>query len=274
VSTDSSHIVLFDMDGTLTAARKKASWSIVEPLLRLSNYAHIGIVTGSPMEYLKQQCSILWSDIGSIDVDNMTLFPCNGTQSYSYSHSEKEWAITSDTNMKNHMGANNYRQTIREIFALQTSYADSHTDMPLTGNFISDRKSMVNWCPIGRDADALDREKFVQFDKKNRCRESLKEELEYSLAETNVHNIVCTLGGNTSIDIYPAGWDKTYVLRHLTSYTNTWFVGDKCDGHGNDRTLYDELAPKGTSFKTLSPDNTIEIINKIVDKIKESHEAN
>lgn len=267
MSSDSSHIVLFDMDGTLTEARKKANWSIVKPLQRLSAHAHIGIVTGSPMEYLEQQCSMLWTEIGSVGVKNITLFPCNGTQSYSYAYDQKKWVATSDTNMKKHMGVDNYRQAVREIFALQSSYSDSYPDMPLTGNFISDRKSMINWCPIGRDAGNEDRAAFVEFDKKNKCRENLKEELEYSLDETGVHGIVCTLGGNTSIDIYPDGWDKTYVLKHLSSYSHIWFVGDKCEGHGNDRTLYEALRSAGTSFKTTGPDNTIKIIDNLTSLI-------
>ena len=62
--TTKDNIVLFDMDGTLTEARKKANWSIVRPLRELSKHAHIGIVTGSPMTYLEQQCGILWTELG------------------------------------------------------------------------------------------------------------------------------------------------------------------------------------------------------------------
>ena len=35
------------------------------------------------------------------------------------------------------------------------------------------------------------------------------------------------LGGSTSFDIFPKGWDKTYVMNHLDNYSHIYFVGDK-----------------------------------------------
>ena len=72
------------------------------------------------------------------------------------------------------------------------------------------------------------------------------------------------LGGSTSIDIYPKGWDKTYVVNHLDRYQNIYFVGDKCDPGGNDFELYEFL--KGDeackSFKTSDPFETEKIIRE------------
>ncbi len=271
--TEKDCLVLFDMDGTLTEARKKADWSMVKPLRELSEHAHIGIVTGSPMSYLEQQCDLLWSELGSVNINCITLFPCNGTQSYDFSVSEKRWNANSSTNMRDHVGNIRYHHIIREILSIQSGYADTHHELPLTGNFISDRKSMINWCPVGRDAGDAERLAFQEFDKKYRCRTTLKRDLEDSLDYLDIPAITCVLGGNTSIDIYPEGWDKTYVLRHVESYDTIYFIGDRCDEHGNDRTLYEALEPGVTSFKTTGPDNTINIIKDITSTLSKCHES-
>ena len=268
VPDSKTNIVLFDMDGTLTEARKKADWSMVRPLRELSEHAHIGIVTGSPMTYLEQQCGILWTELGSVNINCISLFPCNGTQYFTYKFEVGSWVANISTNMKDHIGVDNYKTIIRELLSIQTQYSDTYPQLPLTGNFISDRKSMINWCPIGRDAEDLDRKSFSKFDKEHQSREGLKAWFEESLDDMNIKNIECTLGGSTSLDIYPAGWDKTYVLRHLVDYDSIYFVGDKCDGYGNDKSLYEALEPCVTSFKTTGPDQTVKIIRDIIQAIE------
>ena len=70
-------IVLFDMDGTLTPHRKKMTWKIVSSLTKLQNSGYeIGIITGSDMDYIKQQCDILW-DLSPVDYRSIHYLPCN-----------------------------------------------------------------------------------------------------------------------------------------------------------------------------------------------------
>ena len=82
-----------------------------------------------------------------------------------------------------------------------------------------------------------------------------------------MQDIVCTLGGHTSIDIYPKGRDKTYALRHLGCYDKIYFVGDKCDGLGNDKNIYDALQADNRSFMTTGPKETINIIRNLIPRI-------
>ena len=74
--------------------------------------------------------------------------------------------------------------------------------------------------------------------------------------------LTAALGGSTSVDIYPVGWDKTFSLKHLEE-DQAWFVGDKCFPGGNDWELYEELKKTGRSFITKCPSQTIEIIEEI-----------
>ena len=80
-----------------------------------------------------------------------------------------------------------------------------------------------------------------------------------------------SLGGTTSIDIYPQGWDKTYALNHFKG-DKCWFVGDRCtDPNGNDKPLYDRIKSldPNAAFETKGTLQTIKIINKIIEQVKE-----
>ena len=56
-------IVLFDMDGTLTPARKRMDWDVIDALCDLQKAGfEIGIVTGSDMDYVDGRRALLYLD--------------------------------------------------------------------------------------------------------------------------------------------------------------------------------------------------------------------
>jgi phosphomannomutase len=128
---------------------------------------------------------------------------------------------------------------------------------------------MINWCPIGRNANHAQRQEFVELDKSisptMRKREIGKITHKVNLRCKN--KVVVKLGGETSFDIYPEGWDKTYALKHFSDYT-CWFVGDRCSEDGNDKEIYDELLKDRRAFATTGTSKTALIINKIIEEIK------
>ena len=64
-----------------------------------------------------------------------------------------------------------------------------------------------------------------------------------------------SLGGDTSFDIYPNGWDKTYALSHFSQEDWVfWFVGDRCYPEGNDYEIFSHLKTTGSAFETSGPD--------------------
>ena len=85
-------------------------------------------------------------------------------------------------------------------------------------------------------------------------------------ALNEISDVTFALGGSTSIDIYPCGWDKTHSLKHYTDEV-CWFVGDKCTNSGNDRTIYEKLNKLNRAFQTTGPKNTLDIIDTIIEKI-------
>ena len=166
--------------------------------------------------------------------------------------------------MQDQIGDSQFRQLLKILCALQSELANEIEDLPLTGNFIQNRNSMLNWCPIGRNALPRDRNQFKALDKLYNIRLTYINNLKKQLIESDM-DVTVKLGGNTSFDIYPEGWDKTYALNHFDkSEWEFWFVGDRCSIEGNDYEIFELLKKSGHSFETGSPEETIEIIENYI----------
>ena len=259
-------IVLFDMDGTLTEPRGAFNPKILEPsLLKLSEYADIGIITGSDEDYLREQMETFLYD--SSCRYKTHLLPCNGTKYLKPPVTAAgDFVLTHEVSMAQQLGFKKYRELICELVYSQVDIC--LLGAPLTGHFINCRGSMINWSPIGRNANKEQREEFINLDKEQKIRKRVLSELRAILTLKKMDNkITIKLGGDTSFDIYPTGWDKTYGLRHFAGW-DVWFVGDRCEKDGNDYEIYQKCL--GQSYTTDGPEATKEIIECIENNIKVS----
>ena len=258
-------VALFDMDGTLTPAREKMSYQMTIALSKLQNAGYkVGIVTGSGMDYITQQCSTMF-DLSPVNYLDIDYFPCNGTKRYKYSQSKSSGDLVYENHMREEIGALHFNNIIYELasFQCRLGKAEYGKDIPLTGNFIDCRGSMINWCPIGRNATKKDREIWKELDAKYNIRVNV---LNSFFKIELFNNLSVKLGGSTSFDIFPKGWDKTYVLKNFSDEDQIYFFGDKCDGDGNDRELYEEVQNRSTgkAFKTDNPGHTIRLIDNLL----------
>ena len=254
------HLVLFDVDGTLTEARQPIQKAMLKALRELSRYAEIGFLTGSGLEYIKEQ---LWPALADpIIKQNCHLLPCNGTEyvipygddEIIFNHMSKEYMI-------DHIGESDFQKLMSMLCVLQARLVEENDDMPLTGNFVQNRGSMINWCPIGRNARQEERNIFKGLDKLCGIREKYLSVLKNFVTTTNI-DITVKLGGNTSFDIFPNGWDKTFALNHFDGPNWTfWFVGDRCGPTGNDYEIFSKLKDTGRAFEVGSPEETVDIID-------------
>ena len=190
--------------------------------------------------------------------------PCNGTKYYRPpTVSTEEHQLVFEKDMKSQVGKQVFDELMSFLIGRQARIR--YSGIPLTGHFIDYRGSMVNWCPIGRNAKPEDRQYFVAYDLKYEARSQEMQSIEKFLDDHNYHDILTVkLGGSTSFDIYPRGWDKTFCLRHFEP-RQFWFIGDRCRPSGNDYELYKYLESAGYSFKTTGPNQTKEIIlNQII----------
>ena len=256
-------VALFDMDGTLTLPREKIDRSTVASLKELSKYARIGIITGSDLDYIHEQCGPLF-EIGGIDIDNIDLLPCNGTKLLRWEGSS--FKALHEADMIDHIGKESYRNIISKIFHWQSEIAMLYPDLPYTGTFVQYRGSLLNWCPIGRSANLAQRKSWNKWDSDFGIRENYIQEIEKHILQNSIEATVA-LGGSTSFDIYPDGWNKTYGLQHYEN-KRVFFVGDRCKPGGNDWHLFEKLKDSGASWETTGPVNTIEIIKEIIKKAR------
>ena len=253
------------MDGTLTESRERFdSKELADRLYSLTNAGvEIGIITGSDEDYLRQQ-------MGNF-LDNSScrykthLLPCNGTKYYKPPEfATGDFKLVNEVCMEEHLGASSYRELMCELLYSQVDACQ--LGAPLTGHFINCRGSMINWSPIGRNARSKHRKDFIELDKTKNIRSRVLQELREMLDVKGLSKkITIKLGGDTSFDIYPKGWDKTFGLRFFPNH-EVWFVGDRCDTNGNDKEIYE--ACFGRSYKTKGPENTVEIIDIILQRMR------
>jgi phosphomannomutase len=251
-------IVFFDLDGTLSPPRKKMQHSMSDCLYHLQkeNF-EIGVVTGSDLDYIYEQCDLLW-DLNPIDYRAIHFLPCNGTKYYRFDAGTKMNPVY-ELDMREHLGEKHWRRLAQLILNLQSAITRVHRKIPLTGTFVQYRGSTLNWCPIGREASDQDRQLWAKLNADNSIREKWFDIAKAGLESANLNDVVIKYGGETSFDIYPAGWDKTYPMKnYFSDYDEQWFVGDRCGPYGNDFEAFVLAGNKG--FQTTGPEDTIKIV--------------
>jgi len=248
-------VCLMDMDGTLTQPRKKMQKQTLKELIKLKDKFEFGIVSGSDFNYISEQCEEL---LRSEDIE-IDIFPCNGTKKYVKTN--LNWNCEFSVDMKEKIGKERFHKIMFCLINLQSSlYRYAYCkEIPLNGTFIQYRDSMINWCIPGRGSLEKDREAFKSLDKKHNLRKIMLEKLQSS--NFGFEYLDFALGGSTSIDIYPKGWDKTFCLQHFDKSRQIYFIGDKCSPEGNDFHIFEALKPN--SFEVKNPQQTIKILNEI-----------
>ncbi|KAJ5257282.1 Phosphomannomutase [Penicillium angulare] len=247
------NIVLFDVDETLTKARRTVTPDMLELRSRLRHKCAIGYVGGS--NSVKQQ-----EQLGSSNVDVTTLFdicfPENGLVAYRLgkplsSNSFIQW-----------LGEDKYQ----ELANFCLGYI-SKVKLPMKrGTFVEFRNGMINVSPIGRNASVDERNEFEEYDKIYNIRKDMVEALRRQFSG---YGLSFSIGGQISFDVFPTGWDKTYCLQHVaakkeitgTEYKNIHFFGDKCFDGGNDYEIYSD--PRTIGHSVCGPDDTMKQLKEI-----------
>lgn len=202
--------LLFDMDGTLTEARMPIDPEFAASLTELCKRWSCIIVTGSDYQKVYEQ---LGADLCKCF---NTIYTCNGNVSYKQ-HRVDWWSA-----------AHNWQLSSAQKKILQGFVEKSK--FPLrTGNHIEQRIGMTNFSIVGRNATAAEREQYRLYDQATGERSKIIGKLRERKAFADLDLV---LGGQTSIDIYPRGFNKAQVRQRIPG--NVLFFGDKCELGGND----------------------------------------
>lgn len=232
MTSKESTLVLFDVDGTLTESRLKIKPDMEEFLDKLSEKVTVGLVGGSDHHKILEQMG------GDYALQKYTyIFSENGVIAH------KDGKIFHEMSIAKHMGEDKLQDFIN--FALKYL---SEIRLPVKrGVFIEFRKGMVNVCPVGRSCSQAERLQFAEIDAKEKIREKMVEAFEKQFAGSGLQ---FSIGGQISVDIFPAGWDKTYCLQFVEKeFKDIYFFGDKTWKGGNDHEIFMDPRTKGTTVK-------------------------
>ena len=251
--------LLFDLDGTLSESREKIGQEIPDLLESLSDEYAIGIVSGSGIDFISEQISDAFSEKF---MSQLIIMPCNGTKRYQWK--DGEYVCVFDSDMVDEVGRVEYSDLLSRLLREQYKFMmDTHISLDCTGTFFDYRGSMLNWSPMGRNGNKETRRTFVKFDRENNYRFEVIEDLKKYTNSQRI-KVEIKLGGDTSFDIFPVGWDKTFCLRHLdSSIEDIRFFGDRCFPGGND---YEISRVVKKSHQVSGPDETSRILRTILEK--------
>mmetsp|Transcript_18730 Transcript_18730/g.23835 ORF Transcript_18730/g.23835 Transcript_18730/m.23835 type:complete len:251 (+) Transcript_18730:186-938(+) len=217
-------LALFDVDGTLTVARKKIAPAMAQFMKDLRDRIVVGVVGGSDLVKQKEQ-------IGD-DV----------TEQYDYSFSEnglcayKDGKLIHEKSLVEHIGEDKMKEFLNFVLKY---LAD--VDCPVKrGTFVEWRTGMLNISPIGRACSREERNAFEKFDLEAGVRKKMVKVLEEKFGDS--YGLKFSIGGQISFDVFPKGWDKTYCLQFVENegYDEIHFFGDKTHAGGNDHEIFED----------------------------------
>jgi phosphomannomutase len=265
--SNNNKIFLFDLDGTLSESRKLVSPKLAFALRDLTKYGKIGIVSGSDYNFIKEQMVDAWQ---IIPCNKIIILPCNGTKKYVWNNVgiNANFVLTHELLMKEHIGSSIFAQVLQQIFKLQINLMETlKKSSNFSGSFITYRGSMINWAPFGRDGNEKDRNDFIKYDKELDIRKKYIKKLE-NFCKSITANVMIALGGDTSFDIFPVGWDKTVSLRFFNENDEIYFFGDRCYKGGNDFEIYEHFKTSKRSYSVKSPEETYTYIRELLETFK------
>ena len=240
-------VVLFDVDGTLTPARKQASPEVLAFLEKLREKVTIGVVGGSDLNKQKEQ---LGDDcLHKFDF----FFSENGLEAY------KNATLIKRTSIKEYLGDEKLKPLINFIL----KYI-AELDIPIKrGTFIEFRNGMLNVSPIGRNCSQEERDEFEQLDIKHNWRKAFVDVLQSKFAS---YGLTYSIGGQISFDVFPSGWDKTFCLQYLeppyeAGFEAVHFFGDKTYKGGNDFEIFSSAKTVGHAVSC--PDDTVRLCTEL-----------
>mmetsp|Transcript_2587 Transcript_2587/g.6325 ORF Transcript_2587/g.6325 Transcript_2587/m.6325 type:complete len:290 (+) Transcript_2587:3-872(+) len=242
--TRQNTLVLFDIDGTLTAPRKKVTTSVLAFLKQLRREVTVGVVGGSDLSKAKEQLGDNYLQI--VDF----AFAENGLVAYMGGTQLECASLRSHFSDKDIARIVNF--CLRHIAGL---------DIPVKrGTFVEFRDGLINVSPIGRNCNQEERDDFERYDREHGIRPKMIAAMKEELGDLD---LTYSIGGQISFDVFPKGWDKTYCLRFVENqgFEEIHFFGDKTAPGGNDHEIFADERTIG--HKVTCPEDTVAVCTEL-----------
>lgn len=224
---------VFDVDGTLTPSRQTIDPTFAEFFCQFIKDNKVWLVTGSDYAKTVEQ-------LGKDITDNVvTVYNCSGNDVY----------------FKGKRVNSKPFDAPKELYDLMHGWLNTSAFPLRTGNHIEERPGTINFSIVGRNATLGERKLYIKHDLECRERESIAFQINMEFP-----NITATVGGETGIDIYRKGGDKSQILEDFDApYKDIYFFGDKCEQGGNDYPLANKLNQKQV-YNVTGWKNTFDIL--------------
>ena len=208
---------IFDVDGTLTPSRQTIDPEFKQFFIQFIKDNKVWLVTGSDYAKTVEQ---LGADICESVV---TVYNCSGNDVY----------------FKGKRVNSKPFEAPKELYDLMNGWLQGSSFSLRTGNHIEERMGTINFSIVGRNATLGERKLYIKHDIEQRERETIAFQI-----NSEFSNITATVGGETGIDIYRKGGDKSQILEDFNKNDKIYFFGDKMDPGGNDWPLRTKLNDK------------------------------
>lgn len=217
-------IYVFDVDGTLTPSRRGMDVDFADWFREYFEEKPYALVSGSDYAKLQEQIP------NDILLKAQVVFACSGNNIWIDGKEIHKEPWTPPTEL---------------IKELEDALAWNTYDVK-TGNHIEIRTGLVNFSFVGRNCTSEQRKAYHAWDHEHSERLWLTLQI-----RKNFPDLTAEIGGEISIDIYPAGKDKSQILKWLDKST-IYFFGDGIAPGRNDYSLAQALTLPSQAFPVLN----------------------
>lgn len=203
-----SYIWLFDVDGTLTAPRGQIEALFEERLLRFVSTHDVRIVTGGDNARILHQLGPVLT--GSLH----TRYNCLGNSIWRQNAevARQDFAVP--------LGLESF------LLEMLTSFEYPLARPP---HFVK-QNGMLAFSLLGTEASVMERQTYERWDRRTGARQALASQV------CEVYpQLTAQVAGQTSVDIFPKGRDKSQILPYLDRPVR--FFADSTQPGGNDHAL-------------------------------------
>jgi phosphomannomutase len=201
---------IFDVDGTLTPSRGVIDNEFKVWFNNFMDQHPVAFVTGSDLEKTIEQ-------LGEDLVNKARFsFNCSGNAIYQQGKLiyKSDWKCPDDL----------------WLFLENKLYYSRYNFK--YGKHFEERIGMLNFSIVGRNAIGIERDEYYQWDRIHLEREHIANEINNKWS-----TVQAVVGGETGIDIFAKGADKSQILKYLPDEKEVYFFGDRMDKVGNDYPL-------------------------------------
>lgn len=244
--------IAFDLDGTLAESKQPLDKEMAILLKELLKHKKVIIISGGSFGQFEKQF-LPYLDITETEKDlysNLILLPTSGSLCYQFDVQKKDWQITNKEEMP--------KEIKEKIFSTIKDFIENNSygikPYKEGDQVLEDRGTQITLSALGQNAPI---EEKIKWDKDQEKRQAIKKILESKLPEVSF-----SIGGATSIDILPKGFDKAeglkkFLEKEKMKKEDLFFVGDAIFPGGND---YSPLLEGFDCQKVSGPAETKKII--------------